>query len=484
MTLFGVEIIPRRRAQLARFDRPLARELFVRHALVEGEWDPSGLDKRLTAFERRNLELRRRLEKIEERERRRDILVGDEAVYAFYDARIPRDVFDVRSFEAWWRDAANRTPRLLDMTEADLLDDAARADERAFPARWRQADQVLSLTYRFEPGAEDDGVTAIVPLALLAQVRPDGFDWQVPGMRDEMITALLRALPKAIRRHVVPAADWAARFAEDLEGMGPEAHEGMPPTTLRDALAARIQRVANQPVTAADFELDRVPAHLQVSFRVVDERGRAVGSGRDLAELQRRFSRSRPHLRREVAEPDAGRARSSTPQTPDSLRRRAPPPRRPASASTPRAGLTDWDFGDLPEVVDTQGRRRGGPRLSGARRRGLQRRAARGGDARGRRARHARGRAPAPAAGGAVARVVRARAPHLCREARTRGIPVPVGEGARRRRAPRGGGCRARAHRAGSRSCARAPSSSVCATLCRPRSSTRPSRPCRSPPAS
>ena len=352
VTLFGVEIIPRRRAQLARFDRPLARELFLRHALVEGEWDPSGLDKRLTAFERRNLELRRRLEKIEERERRRDILVGDEAVYAFYDARIPRDVYDVRSFEAWWRDAANRTPRLLDMTEADLLDDAARTDERAFPARWRQADQVLTLTYRFEPGAEDDGVTAIVPLALLAQVRPDGFDWQVPGMRDEMITALLRALPKSIRRHVVPAADWAARFAEDIEDLGPETHEGMPPTTLRDALATRIQRVANQPVTSADFELERVPAHLQVSFRVVDERGRAVGSGRDLVELQRRLSdRARTSVEKSLSR--APGERGHAPLTPGSSGPRSPAP--PTGVGiTPRAGLTDWDFGDLPEVVDTK----------------------------------------------------------------------------------------------------------------------------------
>lgn len=350
VTLFGVEIIPRRRAQLARFDRPLARELFLRHALVEGDWDPSGLDKRLTAFERRNLELRRRLEKIEERERRRDILVGDEAVYAFYTARIPRDVYDVRSFEAWWRDAANRTPRLLDMTEADLLDHAGRADERAFPARWRQGDQVLTLTYRFEPGAEDDGVTAILPLALLAQVRPDGFDWQVPGMRDEMITALLRALPKAIRRHVVPAADWAARFAEDLEGQGPESHDGMPPATLRDALATRIQRVANQPVSAADFELDRVPAHLRVSFRVVDERGRPVGSGRDLAELQRRFAdRARTSVEKSLTRSLSDRSETNRPSA-------EPGPRSPAPGAgiTPRAGLTDWDFGDLPDVVDTK----------------------------------------------------------------------------------------------------------------------------------
>ncbi|MGX1701916.1 ATP-dependent RNA helicase HrpA [Microbacterium sp. NPDC055357] len=345
VTLFGVEIIPRRRVQLARFDRPLARELFVRHALVEGEWDSSHIDKRLTAFERRNLELRRRLEKIEERERRRDILVGDEAVYRFYDARIPRDVFDARSFEAWWRDAATTTPRLLDMAEADLIDDASRGDERDFPARWRQGDQVLSLAYRFEPGAPDDGVTVIVPLALLAQLRPDGFDWQVPGLRDELVTALLRALPKTIRRHVVPAADWAARFAEELPGLGPEAHDGLPPTSLLDALATRIQRVANQPVTAADFDLERVPSHLLVSFRAVDERGRPAGSARDLGDLQRQLS-------------DRARTAVSRSLTPRKDARAPGPAVPPTAAASPgvteRSGITDWDVGDLADVVDTK----------------------------------------------------------------------------------------------------------------------------------
>jgi ATP-dependent helicase HrpA len=352
VTLFGVDIVPRRRVQLARFDRPFARELFLRHALVEGEWDASALDKRLTAFERRNLELRRRLEKIEERERRRDILVGDEAVYRFYDARIPRDVFDVRSFEAWWRDTAERTPRLLDMTEADLVDEASRGDERDFPARWQQGDQVLSLAYRFEPGAPDDGVTAVVPLALLAQLRPDGFDWQVPGMRDELITALLRALPKAIRRHVVPAADWAATFGAELAGHGPESHEGLPPTGLREALAARIQRVANQPVTAADFELDRVPGHLLVSFRAVDERGRTVGSDRDLATLQSRLAdRARTAVSRSLSERGAPNRRG--PAAPSPSAPAAPAPGA-ASTFTERTGLTEWTFGDLPDVVDTR----------------------------------------------------------------------------------------------------------------------------------
>ncbi|MET0298017.1 MAG: DUF3418 domain-containing protein, partial [Microbacterium sp.] len=290
--------------------------------------------------------LRRRLEKIEERERRRDILVGDEAVYRFYDARLPRDVFDARSFETWWRDAATRTPRLLDMTEADLLDESARGDERDFPARWQQGDQVLSLSYRFEPGAADDGVTAVVPLALLAQLRPEGFDWQVPGMRDELVTALLRALPKSIRRHVVPAADWAAKFAEDLAGLGPESHDGMPPTALLDALASRIQRVASQPVTAADFELERVPAHLLVSFRAVDERGRAVGSDRDLAALQRRLSdRSRASVSRSLSRTRPADAPSPAPGSP------AAPT---ATSFTESSGLTDWTFGTLPDVVDTR----------------------------------------------------------------------------------------------------------------------------------
>jgi len=341
VTLFGVELVGRRRVQLARFDRPLAREMFVRHALVEGEWDPSVLDKRLTAFLRRNQEQRRLLEKIEERERRRDILIGDEAVFAFYNARIPADVTDVRSFETWWKEASNRTPHLLDLRESDLTGDRAQGDDRAFPARWRQGDQTLNLAYRFEPGAPDDGVTVVVPLPLLAQLRPDGFDWQVPGMRDELVTALLRALPKTIRRNVVPAADWAEKFSAELAEKGPEHANGLPKTTLVDALAALVQRVANQRVSAADFELDRVPGHLMPSFRAVDARGRAIGSDRDLATLQRRL---------------ADRARSSVESAVTRERPAARSAAKVAEASpafASRSKLTAWDFDELTEVVDT-----------------------------------------------------------------------------------------------------------------------------------
>ncbi|MBF0815112.1 ATP-dependent RNA helicase HrpA [Microbacterium paludicola] len=340
VTLYGVEIVPRRRIQFARVDRAAARELFVRHALVEGEWDPSRLPQNVTAFLRQNHELRRRLEKLEERERRRDILAGDEAVFAFYDARIPAEVFDVRSFETWWRDALSRTPKLLTMREADLVEGQATSDAREFPTRWTQGDQTLNLAYRFEPGAPDDGVTVVVPLALLASLEPVGFDWQVPGMRSELVTALLRALPKAIRRHVVPAADWAEKLSGELEGQGPEDHAGRPPQSLREALAKRIQRVANQPVTAADFELERVPGHLTMSFRAVDERGRALGADRDLRTLQDRL---------------AGRARQSVARSLDrEARRTGPAEVAGARPVLERTGLTDWDLGDLPEVVDTK----------------------------------------------------------------------------------------------------------------------------------
>ncbi|HLS92231.1 MAG TPA: ATP-dependent RNA helicase HrpA [Microbacterium sp.] len=348
VTLFGVEIVSRRRIQFARVDRAAAREMFVRHALVEGEWDPSRLAKPVARFLRQNADLRRRLEKLEERERRRDILAGDEAVFAFYDARIPADVFDVRSFEAWWRDELVRSPDLLTMRESDLLAGEAAADQRAFPTRWTQGDQTLNLAYRFEPGAADDGVTVVVPLALLASLRPDGFDWQVPGLRDELITAMLKALPKAMRRHVVPAADWARTFAEELDGSGPEDADGLPERSLAESLARLVQRQANQPVAASDFDMARVPAHLTMSFRAVDGRGRAAGSSRDLRDLQRRLAdRARDSVARQLDRAASGKgSRSANP-----AERVAQAPQSP---SIERQGLTDWTFGELPAQVDTR----------------------------------------------------------------------------------------------------------------------------------
>lgn len=347
VTLFGLEIVPRRRVQFARIDRAASRELFVRHALVEGEWDPSRLDKRVSAFWRSNAELRRRLEKLEERERRRDILAGDEAVFRFYDERIPADVFDVRSFEKWWRDTLAQTPKLLVMRESDLIDDDGRAAQNEFPTRWTQGDQVLGLAYRFEPGAPDDGVSVVIPLPLLAQIEDRGFDWQVPGLRAELVTGLLRALPKTIRRHVVPAADWADKFGAEIAAEGPEHHDGRPARSLKEALARLIQPLANQLVSAVDFDDERVPPHLRMNFRAVDERGRVVGSGRDLPALQRDLAdRARSSVARSIARPapDRSSARGANDVAAASV----------PAGSIERTGLTAWTFGELPEVLDTR----------------------------------------------------------------------------------------------------------------------------------
>ncbi len=325
VTLFGVPIIPRRRIQYARIDAELSRELFIRHALVDGEWDSH------QAFDRANRRLRAELRELEERTRRRDILNDDEAVFEFYDRRIPADVVSTRSFEGWWKKARTDTPDLLTMTPEALLDEeAADVDEEAFPPVWRQGDQRLTLRYRFEPGAEDDGVTVQVPLPLLAGLLPDGFDWQVPGLRHELVTALIKSLPKAIRRQVVPAADWAKRLLGELSGTaGMRAHEGeRPAASLADTLAATISRLTGSRVTGADFDLDRLPAHLRPTFQVIGERARPLASGKSLPALQERLrSRARDSV-----------ARVAEARTPNAIE---------------RSGLTSWDFDELPRFLDS-----------------------------------------------------------------------------------------------------------------------------------
>src|SRR5690606_17951668 len=201
----------------------------------------------------------------------------------------------------------------------------------------------------FEPGAADDGVSVVVPLALLAQIEDRGFDWQVPGLRAELVTALLRALPKAIRRHVVPAADWAEKFGDALDGEGPESHDGRPERSLKEALAGLIQPLANQPVSAMDFDEERVPGHLRMNFRAVDERGRVVGSGRDLSALQAQLSdRARISVARSIGRPPAEPRRSGAATVAAASDGRHP------SGPIEREGLRAWTFGDLPEVLDTR----------------------------------------------------------------------------------------------------------------------------------
>lgn len=283
VTLFGVPIVERRRIQYARIDAEHARELFIRHALVEGEWDSP------QQFERKNRELIREIERLEERQRRRDLLVGDEAVFDFFDQRIPADVHSTRTFEGWWRKAREATPDLLTMTRADLTGEEPQVDQQAFPTRWQQGEQRLRLTYRFEPGAADDGLTVHVPLAVLPRLTEAGFDWLVPGMREELLTAMIKSLPKHIRKHVVPAADWARGMLADLPAE-PPAEGASGPRPLAEVLAARISRTAYVQAAGTDVDWGRIPDHLKPTFAIEDSRGRRLGQGKDLEALKRRFA--------------------------------------------------------------------------------------------------------------------------------------------------------------------------------------------------
>ena len=322
VTLYGVPIIPRQRVQFSKIDPVYARELFIRHALVEGDWES------VQKFQQLNDDLIDELTELEERTRRRDILVDGDAVFEFYHRRIPADVSSMRSFEGWWRKVRATTPELLTMKAEDILgDDEPEVDDAAYPTTWRQGDQQLALRYRFEPGSHDDGVTVLVPLPLLARLQPGGFDWQVPAFRDELVTALIKSLPKQIRKNVVPAADWAAKITAELPD---EAQDPSRPFTA--TVAEVVKRLTYTPVTPSDFDVSRIPGHLRMTFAVVDEKGVVVGIDKDLVALQKSLAAD---TRRSVA-----RATEA-----------------PASAQGPaiqREGITRWDFDDLPQTVDTK----------------------------------------------------------------------------------------------------------------------------------
>ncbi|GAB3874964.1 ATP-dependent RNA helicase HrpA [Terrabacter terrigena] len=300
VTLYGVPLVVGRLVGLGRIDPELARDLFIRHALVEGDWHTEH------AFLRENAALVERLGELEARTRRRDIVVDDSTLVAFYDKRIPAEVVSGRHFDTWWKKARRETPDLLTFTEELLLRETAGslADDD-HPTTWTQGENVLPVTYQFEPGSEQDGVTVHIPVDRLNQVTADGFDWQVPGFREELVTALIRSLPKGIRRNLVPAPDHARAVLPELEpSSGP----------LLPVLAAVLRRRAGVAVSPDDFEVERVPAHLRVTFQVEGPDGRAVATGKDLEAVREVAT---PQLRRQVSRAGSGVERRGLTQFPD-----------------------------------------------------------------------------------------------------------------------------------------------------------------------
>ncbi len=272
VTLFGLTVVPRRRVNFARVDPVEARRLFIHHALVEQDYDTDA------AFFRHNAELIERVERLESKLRRRDLLADQQRRYAFYDARVPEHVADGPTFERWRKEAERNEPRLLFMSESDVLaeptDDAV---ERRFPDRVEVGGAELPLDYRLEPGAADDGVTLTTPLALVNQLDAERLSWLIPGRLEEKITAMIRSLPKALRRHFVPAPAAAAKAAEMIEfGRG----------RFEDAVAEALGRLAHEPIDPSLFSTDALEPHLRMNVRVVDDSGEVLAEGRELAELR------------------------------------------------------------------------------------------------------------------------------------------------------------------------------------------------------
>ena len=273
VTLYGLPLVARRRVGYAAVDPELARDLFLRHALVEGDWQTNH------QFFAANTRLRAELAELEERARRRDLLVGDEEIYAFYDARIPADVVSVRHFDGWWRKQRHRTPDLLTMGRDDVLRVSDPDTER--PDSWQEGDLSLPLSYRFEPGAADDGVTVHVPVAVLARLGGEQFGWQVPALREELITALIRSLPKDLRRNFVPAPDTARAVLAGLEPAG---------EPILETLQRELHRRTGVLVPVSAFDLEKLPAHLRVTFAVEGPDGAELARGKDLGALQERLA--------------------------------------------------------------------------------------------------------------------------------------------------------------------------------------------------
>ncbi|AXE27030.1 ATP-dependent RNA helicase HrpA [Streptomyces globosus] len=324
VTLYGVPIVAQRKVNYGRIDPEASRELFIRHALVEGDW------RTHHKFYADNRKLLTEVEELENRARRRDIVVDDETLFDFYDQRIPEHVVSGAHFDSWWKHKRREEPELLDFEREMLLTEKAAGVTKAdYPDSWRQGQLKFRVTYQFEPGADADGVTVHIPLQVLNQVTSEGFDWQIPGLREEVVTELIRSLPKPIRRHYVPAPNYAARFLDTAAPLQ---------EPLAATLARELHRMVGVPVTADDFDPSRIPDHLKITFRIVDERRRKVAEDKDLEALRLRL---RPKARQALSQAAAATAERS------------------GGESVERSGLADWTIGTLARVFET--RRAGQP---------------------------------------------------------------------------------------------------------------------------
>lgn len=312
VSLYGLPVVPKRTVHYGPIDPKAARSIFIHYALVEGEYDTQA------PFFAHNRKLVEEVRELEAKARSRDYLVDAEVRFAFYDKRLPQDVFSGASFEKWRKGAERHNPKLLFMARRDLMKRSADdVTPDAFPDFLLVAGNRFALEYELDPGAEADGVTVTVPLAALNQLGPEPFDWLVPGLLREKVLELLRTLPKPLRVNFVPAPDWADRATEKLT-------EFFAQGSLYEALAVVLGKFSGLQVKAADFAPGELPEHLFMNYRIVDQQGRTIQAGRDLVAIQRKLG---IEARKTFAE-------------------------MPPDPRFHRDGITRWDFGDLPDRIE------------------------------------------------------------------------------------------------------------------------------------
>ena len=306
VSLYGLTIIPKRRVHFGPIDPKQSREIFIREALANGEFDSRA--NFFTANER----LISEIEELEHKARRQDVLVDEHQLFAFYDSKVPADIFQTATFEAWRVEAEKENPRLLYLTREDLMRHGANAITAVqFPEKVLLDGVEIPLKYRFEPNHVLDGVTATIPLALLNQLNLTQTEWLVPGMLREKLTYLIKALPKAFRRVCVPVPEFVTQFLEQIK-----VGEG----AIKEVLAAHIQSVTTLKIAVEDWTED-TPAHLLMNISVVDDAGRELAMGRDWNVLKKQL----------------GSAAQLT--------------FRSTSPDIEKTGLKQWDFGDLPATL-------------------------------------------------------------------------------------------------------------------------------------
>ena len=349
-TLYGLVVYNNRRVDFGAVDPVAAREIFIREALVAGQWDVP------LAFLQHNRRLVRQVQELEHKARRQDVLVDEELIHGFYDRHLPADVCSGASMERWYREASRREPRLLHLTQEELMrHEAAGVTTGAFPRVVRLGGIDCAAQYLHEPGDARDGLTVTVPLYVLNQVSEERCDWLVPGMLQDKVHALMKSLPQRPRARLVPLPESARAFCEAAAYA-----EG----SLLEALVGFVRARSQLPVQRQDFKLDSLPPHLFMNFRVVDEHGRQLAQGRYLASLKAQWggqARSAFQALAALKLPVVTKPRESplSPVAPGTdsragvrAAREAAPGRAPEAPSAEPTRLTAWTFGELPELME------------------------------------------------------------------------------------------------------------------------------------